>query len=169
MPISQTPLEVESYYVQSLRFDTNDSYVGERPSIGEIAVDFAVFNHPEDALRFQVTMLVGISETEAATNEPYAFHIDLYGFFRFKADTPEETVRKMVFSNAVPILYGIARGCIAQATATSLNGPFMLPPYNFVELVRRKAAAAKKEAEEHNKLAAETGELTAETPDVVQD
>ena len=122
MPISQTPLEVENYYVQSLRFDTNDDYVDEQPSTGELSVDFAVFTHPEDALRVQVSMLIAISETEAAKNEPYTLQVDLYGFFRFKPDTPEETVRKMVFSNAVPILYGIARGCVAQATATSFMG-----------------------------------------------
>lgn len=148
MPTSQTPLDIENYFVRALHFVANENYAedGDTPS-GEIAVDYIVFTHPEDSLRFQVAMSIDIATSEATKNEPYSLHLDLYGFFRFKLDTEEEIVQKMLFSNAVPMLFGIARGCVGQATATAFNGPLMLPPYNFVELAKRKAEADKERRE----------------------
>jgi preprotein translocase subunit SecB len=144
MPISPLPLEVEGYYVRALHLDSNDDYDGNQPSVGEIEVDFRVFPHPEDSFRFQVAMLIDIDGEPPSLNEPYSLHIDLYAFFRFKAETAEEVVNRMIFSNAIPILYGIARGCVGQATGTAFHGPLMLPPYNFVELFNRKAAEIEK-------------------------
>ncbi|HUP61399.1 MAG TPA: protein-export chaperone SecB [Thermoanaerobaculia bacterium] len=157
MPISQTPLDIEGYYVLTFHFGTNDSYVDEKDSTGEVAVDFAVFPHPEDSLRFQIAMSINIEHAEDR-NEPYSLELELYGFFRFKPDTSKDIVNKMLFSNAAPILYGIARGYVGQATATAMHGPLMLPSYNFVALAARKLA---KEREQAQQLAQGTPDAAA--------
>jgi len=50
----------------------------------------------------------------------------------------------MIGLNGLVILYGTARGIVAQATANCLHGKFILPSVNFVELVKKKAQSARK-------------------------
>jgi preprotein translocase subunit SecB len=143
MPTTHVPLEVESYYVREWHLTTNSEYDYGRPAVGELDVDYGVFDHPDDSSRFQVVMSVSVSlDEQRANNEPYAMSLQLNGFFRFKENIDSDAKVGMVFSNAVPILYGIARGAVGQLTAISFNGPVMLPPFNFVELTKRKAEAA---------------------------
>ena len=165
MPISQTPLEIEQYYVLTFRLGSNENYIDGNETDGEIDVDYGVFAHPDDRLRFQVAMSIAIENLEGK-NEPYSLQLELYGYFRFKADTAEEVVKKMMFSNAVPILYGIARGYVGQATATAMNGPLVLPSYNFVALTARKVAK-QREQEQQQLLTAPADEAATDAPGVV--
>jgi preprotein translocase subunit SecB len=139
MPTSPLQLEIDSYYVREIHLATNTEYDPEQASTGELVVDFEVAPHPEEPYRFQVAMSVGVSlDEERTNNEPYSLHLVLNGYFSFKPDTTAETMHKMMFSNAVPIVYGIARGCVGQVTASAFNGPLMLPAYNFVAHAERK-------------------------------
>jgi preprotein translocase subunit SecB len=161
MPISQVPLEIESYYVREIHLTTNTDYDPAAPSTGEVDVDFAVSSHPEKPTRFQVAMSISVSlDEKRETNEPYSLHMHLHGFFNFKAETEPETMQKMLFSNAVPIVYGIARGCVGQLTGTAFNGALMLPAFNFVALAEKKKAAKENES---RLIAAESNEEASET------
>lgn len=140
MPITPVLLEVDGYNVSAVRFDANPKYNDEQRSTGGIDVDFDVYPHVENPLLFHVAMTIDIAADEVC-NEPYGLYLHLNGYFSFKPEAPEETIRKMLFSNAVPILYGIARGYVGQLTGTAPHGPLMLPSVNFVELADRKREA----------------------------
>ncbi|NOY64146.1 MAG: hypothetical protein GXO97_01905, partial [Nitrospirae bacterium] len=71
-------------------------------------------------------------------------HLKLNGFFSFPEGTEEETIKKMIGLNGLVILYGTARGIVAQATANCLHGKFILPSVNFIELVKKKAQPVRK-------------------------
>ena len=144
MPTTPVRLEIDHYSVKSVHLDANLDYDDEKPSMGGIDVDFGVYPTEPEPPTFHVTMTIDIADDKPA-NEPYALHLELGAFFHFKPDTPTEVANKMLFSNAVPILYGIARGCVGQITGTALNGPLMLPPFNFVELMQRKHDAYQQE------------------------
>ena len=144
MPISPLLLEIDGYHVLDIRLTANTGYDNDKPSVGGVDVDFDVYPHPEEPRRFHVSMSIDIAGDETS-NEPYALHLQLSGFFSFKPESTEETVTKMLFSNAVPILYGIARGCVGQVTGNALNGALMLPAFNFVELAQKKAERAHRE------------------------
>jgi preprotein translocase subunit SecB len=45
----------------------------------------------------------------------------------------------MIGLNGLSILYGVARGVVAQATANCPHGKFILPSVNFIELMKSKA------------------------------
>jgi preprotein translocase subunit SecB len=143
MPTSNALLEVESYYVRELHLKTNFEYEDQKPSTGEVDVDFTVHRHPEELTAFQVVLSVAVALSEQTRcNEPYAISVLLNGFFTFKPDVSEEQMVRMMFSNGVPIMYGLARGCVSQATALGIHGPVTLPTVNFVELAKKKAEAS---------------------------
>jgi hypothetical protein len=48
-------------------------------------------------------------------------------------------IEKMIPLNGLAILYGIARGVVAQATANSSNEKFILPTVNLVEATRNRS------------------------------
>ena len=50
----------------------------------------------------------------------------------------------MIAHNGLSIHYGVARGTVSDATATSWHGKFVLPAVNFVELAKQKAEAVQK-------------------------
>ena len=72
---------------------------------------------------------------------PYQIAFKISGFFSFPPDTEEETIQKMVGLNALAVLYGIARGVVAQVTANGPHGKFILPTVNFVEMLKKKVGA----------------------------
>jgi preprotein translocase subunit SecB len=163
MPMQQqTPLDIESYYVRELHLKTNLDFDDDKPATGELDVDYDVLLHPDDPLRFQVGLSVAVGFDEQRTNEPYSLLVVIHGFFRFMEGTDDETKSRMMFSNAVPIMYGIARGCVGQATGTGFYGPLMLPPFNFVKLAQDKA---QRESDAQPKpLPAPTPETAKENP-----
>ncbi len=60
------------------------------------------------------------------------------GFFSFAKGTDEQMIEKMIPLNGLAILYGIARGVVAQATANSMHEKFILPTVNLVEATKEQ-------------------------------
>lgn len=54
----------------------------------------------------------------------------------------------MIAPNGLSMLYGVARGVVANATAMSWHGKFVLPSLNLIEIIKRKSEA---ESEKGNK------------------
>jgi preprotein translocase subunit SecB len=67
--------------------------------------------------------------------------LKLTGFFCFVEGTDEEIINKMIGPSGLSILYGVARGVVAQVTGNSWHGKFILPSMNFIELMKGKAQA----------------------------
>ena len=64
------------------------------------------------------------------------------GQFSFTEEATEEQKARMFPLNAVSVLFGIARGIVAQATGMCPRGTFLLPPVNVVEAAKRKRLVA---------------------------
>lgn len=64
--------------------------------------------------------------------------VSLLGVFAFADDATDDDKAKLFPVNAVSILFGLARGVIAQATGMCPAGSFMLPPVNVVAAAKKR-------------------------------
>jgi len=77
---------------------------------------------------------------------PYEFTIDLRGHFEFVGDIPVEVRQRMIHVNGSMILYGFARGVLAEATSQGEYGKYILPAVNLLELLDKRGSLKGTEA-----------------------
>lgn len=138
----QAQLNITDYIVDELTVRGNDNYQKpEREKEGEINIGFTVKRKGKEPL-FMLTMTIELNKSKQAfTANPYYVFLKIRGFFEFVKETDEETMQKMIGLNGLAMLYGIARGVVAQATANGAHDKFILPSMNFVELIKNSMAA----------------------------
>ncbi len=99
------------------------------------------------ALQFVIELSVAAEARPRAARQAWlTVQITLKGLFSLPNDTPEEDVQALVPLNGLAILYGIARGMVAQATGPTLHGALWLPAVSFVDLIGEQAQQAEHEA-----------------------
>lgn len=141
----QSLLNINDYFVEELQVKANPEYKKNIEDKGEIKTSLE-FKRKGKELFFMVQMKIELNRSkEAFLVAPYYIYLDITGFFSFTDGTDEETVKKMIGLNAPVILYGVARGVVAQATANFRYGKFILPTVNFVDALRVQAQKSKAE------------------------
>ncbi|MCC6483816.1 MAG: protein-export chaperone SecB [Armatimonadetes bacterium] len=70
--------------------------------------------------------------------------VAIVGVFTLPSDTDEAIRRNLIPLNCYVILYGFARGLVAQVTGLNPGGPFLLPAVNFMEVLRAQRAPRRK-------------------------
>ena len=136
----QAQLNINDYVVEELTVRGNADYKKtEKAHEGQIDIAFNAKRKDKEPL-FMITMLIELnkSKQDFANNAYYVF-IKINGFFGFPKDTGEETMQKMISLNGLVMLYGMARGVVAQATANGAHGKFILPAVNFIELIKKSS------------------------------
>ena len=136
----QALLNIDDYVVEDFDIATNEDY--KRPQKDEasgMAISFDIKRKGKEPL-FMLTLKVDLNKSErSASCGPYRLSLRISGFFSFTESVDEETMHRMIGLNGISILYGLARGAVAQFTATCRHGKFLLPSVNFVELLKEKA------------------------------
>lgn len=146
-------LNLNEYFVDELAFVANHDHVSSGTRTAALDMDFDISRNPSKPLEFMISMTVDINRRdEDFQNSDYRVHLKLTGFFSFTDGTTEETISSMIAPNGLSILYGVARGTVANATATSWNGKFVLPAMNLTELIKQKAEAVTKTQKPTRKL-----------------
>jgi preprotein translocase subunit SecB len=136
-------LNMTEYFVDEILVAANREYAPAETKSGTIDVDFDVRRSAESLLDFMITMSIELNKSdEAFLVSDYRVILKLTGFFRFDEGIDENIINGMIHQNGLTILYGVARGVVSQATATSWHGKLILPGVNFIELIKEKAAAA---------------------------
>jgi len=133
----QAQLNINDYAVEELTVKGNPEY--QKPSKeqqGQIDIAFKMKRKGKEPL-FMITMIIELNKSKKAfIANAYYVYMKINGFFGFPKDTDEETMQKMIGLNGVVMLFGVARGVVAQATANGAHGKFVLPAVNFVELIK---------------------------------
>jgi len=127
-------LQVENYYILEASFKANLDFNTEKKVEVSIGVSKSYIFHATDPKRFAVTMGVIIepSEDTKKKNYPWEINVIAEGFFQFNTLLPSDNeVQKYITLNAMPILYSLIRGYIAQTTSLGPNGRFMMPTLDF--------------------------------------
>lgn len=138
----QALLDINDYFVDELSVRTNHDFSKKDQSSGEIKVDFDIKRNNTSPLEFMIPMTIAVNNNESSfAVAEYQISLKITGFFGFAEGADEETVNRMIGPSGLAILYGVARGVVAQATGNCWHGKFILPSMNFVEMLRDKASS----------------------------
>lgn len=141
----QAQLNLNDYYLDEFSFVVNREHVPSETLCGTIDPDFDISRNSDNPLDFMISMTVDINPREEDFQKcDYRIHLKLTGFFSFIDGTKEETISNMIAPNGLAMLYGVARGVVADATAISWHGKFVLPSMNLTEVIKLKAETASK-------------------------
>lgn len=131
-------LQLNSYFVESLRFDAQQEFNSKsgtcQPLPDDLTWNLESASTPNDLRAYRLTLAL----TARDGRFPYAFEIVLVGVFDFDPNFPSEDAQKLADANAPAVLYGAAREIISSVTA---RGPFKalcLPSVTFNGLTREE-------------------------------
>jgi len=130
-------LQLDGYWVEDLRVKAAPGIV-ERHAWPVILprIQCEVFRAPEDAV-YRVDLRLVAGPSAVARGLPYEYRLQMYGIFSFESGTADDTQERLVHVSGPAMLYGIARGVLAQSTALGPHGRYLLPSINFVNLLER--------------------------------
>ncbi len=149
----QAQLNLDDYYIDEFSLVVNRDHVSKEIHCGTIDLDFDINRNSDRPLDFMICLRVDINSSEEDFQKcEYRIHLDLTGFFSFEEGTTEDTIKKMIAPNGLSMLYGVARGLVANATAMSWHGKFVVPSLNLIEIIRRKGEAASKKEKPARKI-----------------
>lgn len=139
MKAMQGLLDINEYFVRELIIKENPAYKSKKLHEGKTKISYGI-KRKDAGLDFMIDMNVQVGESRKLSKaNPYYISIKLTGLFRFIKKTDENIIAKMINYNGLSILYGIARGIAAQATANCMYGKYVLPTINFIELIKRQS------------------------------
>lgn len=115
------------------------------------ALDFDIKSHDRDPNKYLVSLEVDLNKGRAfKTHGGYQIHLHMFGWFSFGEGVDKNTKTKMAYTNATSILYGVARGIVAQITGGLGRDRFLLPAVNMQEIAKQKVQKKQKSAEEQD-------------------
>lgn len=129
--------QLNSYQIENIAVARNETFDRNLDAhTGDIATSINISPHAKDARKYRLTLEVQVKPTATKENEffPYMVAIKGRAFFTFKEACPAEDADHTLRLNGASILYGLLRAQVAQITAQSVNGQFLLPTVNFLEL-----------------------------------
>lgn len=139
-----SPLQLDKFFIDRIQVEANIEWDKRDELVLTLHVDPQHLRHTEEPDVHQLILDVRFGKTEEdPAGTPYfgaavgraVFHLD-------GADLSEEEKAQLVLMNGAAILYGLIRGQIAQITAMSHFGMFLLPPTNLVQAFKNKLALA---------------------------
>lgn len=141
----QAQLNIDNYFVDDLVMKANPKPPNVREKQSVIGVDFDIKSKHGDPLSYAIFMTLSVNgKDEELENAEYRIALRIAGYFHFEKETPKEMIGKLIAPNGLAMLYGVARGVVAQATANGRHGKFVLPSLNFIEIIQKKAKGAEK-------------------------
>lgn len=137
-----SPLLLNNYFVKELSYRSNPAFNPEAQVLrneGKIHCTVEVGTALSVPDHFMVALVIVVEPSEVSPAlDAYHISLRIEGYFNFKPETdiPQAQKEKMVRLNGSSILMGLARGLVAQATGVSEFGKYLLPPVNFVEILK---------------------------------
>lgn len=145
---SAMPIQVLTQYVKDLSFENPNAPQSILPTLPQPAVSVSVDVEARQVAEelFEVVLEL---KAEAKRDEGVAFIVELtYGGLIQLPGVPEEHHAPMLLIEGARLLFPFARAVIAQATRDGGYPPLLINPVDFVDLFRRRVAAAHAPARE---------------------
>lgn len=134
-------LNFENYTLESFSCQANMDFKEEdTPEKKEGKIQLALNVKKKSGVPdYMIEMEIGLNKEEDSFRaNPYRISMKILGFFTFKDGTDTKKMSAMVHLNGSAMLYGIARGIVAQITANGPHGRFLLPSVNIKEVLKAK-------------------------------
>jgi preprotein translocase subunit SecB len=138
---------LDHYQIESVAVAHNEQFDPKLPAhTGDISATINIAPHTKEQTKYRLTLEILVKPTTGQEQAffPYEISVTGRGFFSFKAPCDPEKADHVLRLNGAAILSGLLRGQIAQITAQSVHGQFLLPTVNFVELQEQAQAMAAK-------------------------
>lgn len=131
-------LEVFDYRLRHFYIQQNAEFASEERVGGSVTLTSGVALAEEDAYTFQVT-LGAVFPADEISNYPYVMEVAIEGDFRSVYPSDNGRIPAFLASNAMLILWGMARGIAGPVTAMFEEGLFVWPTVSFDNFVRDAA------------------------------
>jgi len=135
---------LDLYQIESVAVTQNETFdTAMSLHTGDISSAINIAPHKNDPGKYRLTMGIQVKPSPKKEKEffPYLIAISGRAFFTFEEPCPREQAEAVLRLNGASILYGLLRAQVAQITAQSVHGQFLLPAMNFVELAKVQADA----------------------------
>jgi preprotein translocase subunit SecB len=143
--------QLEQYQLASIAVCANEAFDDTLKSHGgELTTSITFASHKTDERKKRLTLDVAVRPDgkNKAAGFPYDVAIKGHAFFIFEEPCSAEEKDHFMSMHGAAILYGLLRAQVAQITAQSVNGQFLLPTMNFAEAdEKRKIGEPEKTAE----------------------
>lgn len=137
----QSPLQLDRYFFTKVQVtacpDSNCSHKGRI----ETHVDCGV--HKDEPRKFRICLNVKLAK-DGNDCPGHDVEMETVGLFHVAEACPEEKVLPIVQVNGPSILYGAIREMLANITARTSHGPFVLPTVSFADLGAQEPPAVNK-------------------------
>jgi preprotein translocase subunit SecB len=149
--VVQSP-NLEDFRIEKVLITPRPNFNINSPEVsGEFDIEIQIAQNKENTNMYLVILKIVFADKENKDNFPYNLEFQINGIFSINDDMSEEEKEKLIALNAVSILYGVARGEIANFTANFKYEKFILPSYNFVEHYKKSQNKSKTKVSKQNK------------------
>jgi preprotein translocase subunit SecB len=83
-------------------------------------------------------MSVVLGKAQVERGAPYRLRLKLSDVFSFRPNTPADRQERMITVNGPAILYGVARGIVAETTGAGRHGKYVLPSVDLLPMAMRR-------------------------------
>jgi len=125
---------MEHYFVSALSMTANSAFDAKKPldlKVEHLQVEHTRREDQPAQRHWQVTLSVAF-RPGPDVNVPYHFMIEMVGLFQVHPSFPENTVDKLVETNATGMLFGIAREILRSSMSAGPYPPLILPTVSFL-------------------------------------
>ena len=142
IPLKIAPLQLSSYVITSYSYAINLDALHARmasPVTSQIEVDFDVRGHASDPSKFLIDMSIDLNKKPSLSKKNlYQISLRILGEFQTEEGLDEASRQKLVFNDGSAIIYGIARGAVAQFTGSYGTDRHLLPAVNLLSILKSK-------------------------------
>lgn len=132
---------LDDYQIETVAVAQNEGFDGSlHAHTGEISSSINIAHHMKEPNKYRLTLKIEVKPKLKMEKEffPYLIAIKGRAFFIFKTPCPRDEAERTLRLNGASILYGLLRAQVAQITAQSVYGQFLLPAMNFLELDKER-------------------------------
>ena len=135
-------LQLKDYWLEDLQWSPIEPPAASQDADDSILPKLRLSVHQkEDSSEYLCELQIFLTKGQALkAGAPYQFRLQLLGQFEFLEGTSTETQHRMIHVNGSSILYGVARGVLAEATSQARAGKYILPAINLIELLEKRGS-----------------------------
>lgn len=133
-------MQYKNYAVENISVESNlVSNKSQKNHVDELDIDFNILKEDNDQ-SFLIVLFINVNKSAKSFEfSSYRISLKLLSVFTFSPDTAKEEIHKLLAPNGLAMSYSTSRGIIGELTANSVNGKYILPSVNFIELIKKKS------------------------------
>ncbi len=144
--LQQSRLQPDFFWVDRFSFETRPDRQERAGKAVGVKANIQFKGSADDEAGVLVRLALE-SSTSKHDGSPYDFALDVGAVFKIANDDDPVSRRRLIRYNAPAVLYGLARGYVASATAMGLTLPLMLPSVDLVEFLSPRPALEERASE----------------------